>query len=177
MKTFSQFFDEAKRIKFLNVYRGDSKEVAKSIQKNKNAHSSEYGVYGPGVYASSDKNVARHYSGHNSGNRPNSDEGVTRSRIPTKRITTIRTPEHNSTEGIQKAREAVYGNPRNSVRIKNAASEQERRSNAPNKKARKTESDYLVVNPDTFNRGITTQPTFRAQGKPKRTKTQPKKKQ
>lgn len=169
MRTFREFLEEAKRIRFLNVYRGDSKEVAKGIQKNKNARSSEYGVYGPGVYASSDKNVARYYAG-DSGDAA----GVTKSRIPTKRIKTIRTPEHSDGEGIQKGREAVYGNPRNSVRIKNAASHMERTRNALNKKPKGTESDYLVVNPDTFNRGITTQPTFRAQGKPRRTKTQPK---
>lgn len=168
--TFEQFIAEAKRIRFLSVYRGDSKEIAKEIQKNKNARSSEYGVYGPGVYASSDKNVARDYAGDSG------DAGVTKSRIPIKRIKTIRTPEHSDGEGIQKGREEVYGNPRNSVRIKNAASHMERTRNAPNKKPKGTESDYVVVNPDTFNRGITTQPTFRASGKPRRSKTQPKKK-
>jgi hypothetical protein len=35
MKTFGEFLEEAKRIRFLNVYRGDSKEVAKGIQKTK----------------------------------------------------------------------------------------------------------------------------------------------
>jgi hypothetical protein len=173
-KTFREFLEEAKRIRFLSVYRGDSKEVAQDIKKNKSARSSEYGVYGPGVYASSDRNVARHYSG-SSGNRPHTDVGVTKSRIPVKSIKTIGTPEHSDSKGIQKSRELVYGDPKTSVRIKNAASGQERTSDAPNKKPRKNESDYLVVNQDTFNRGITTQPTMRAKGKERRTKTQPKK--
>ena len=173
-KTYKQFLDEARRLRFLNVYRGDSKEVAQSIKKNKNARPSD-GVYGPGVYASSDKNVARHYSA-NSGNKQHTDVGVTKSRIPVKTVTTVHTPEHNSGEGIQKGREAVYGNPKNSVRIKNAASQQERRSNVPGKKPKTGESDYVVVNVDTFNKGITTQPTIRTSNKPKRTQTQPKRK-
>jgi hypothetical protein len=173
VRTFEQFVCESRRIKFLNVYRGDSKEVANEIQKNKSAKSSEYGVYGPGVYASSDINVARHYSG-TSGNKKNSGVGVTRSRIPTKSIITIRTPEHNSSEGIRKGREATYGNPKNTVRIKNAASHMERSTDSPTKKPKGTESDYLVVNQDTFNRGITTQPTMRAKGKQRRTKIRPK---
>jgi hypothetical protein len=175
MKSYQQFIVEAKRIKLLSVYRGDSKEVAQDIKKNKGAKSSEQGVYGPGVYASSDRNVARHYSG-NSGNRPHTDAGVTKSRIPVKSIKTIRTPEHSDGEGIQKSREIVYGNPKTSVRIKNAASGQERTSDALNKKTSKSESDYLVVNQDTFNRGITTQPTIKS-NKLKRTQTQPKRKQ
>lgn len=174
MKTFQEFITEAnkipQRIRFLNAYRGDSKETAKSIQKNKNARSSEYGVYGPGVYASSDKNVARDYSGSSG------DAGVTRSRIPTKKIKTIRTPEHNDGKGIQKGREAVYGNPGKSVRIKNAASHMERTRKSPNRRSKGTESDYVVVDKDTFNRGITTEPTIKSSGKPRRTKTQPKRK-
>jgi hypothetical protein len=175
MKTYAEFIVEAqKKLKFLNAYRGDPKEVSSSIKKNKNARPSEYGVYGPGVYASSDKNVARSYSS-DYGNKKHSDVGVTRSRIPSKKITTIRTPEHSSNVGIQKSRELVYGNPKTSVRIKNAASSHERQKSSPNKKPKGTESDYLVVNPDTFNKGITTEPTIKA-NKPKRTKISPKKK-
>lgn len=174
MITYKQFLEEARRIRFLNVYRGDSKEVAQNIKNNKNTRPSD-GVYGPGVYASSDKNVARHYSA-TSGNKEHTDIGVTRSRIPIKKVKTIRTSEHNSGEGIQKGRETVYANPKNSVRIKNAASQQERRSNAPGKKPKIGESDYVVVNTDTFNKGITTQPTIRNKQGQQRTQTQPKKK-
>lgn len=171
MKTFKEFIVEAKRrLKFTTVYRGDDDDAAKSIKKNKNTRESEYGVYGPGVYASSDINVARHYSG-----RKNTNAGVTKSRIPKKSYRTLKTPEHNNPEGIQKSREIIFGNKGTSVRIKNAASGQERTSHASTKPKGK-ESDYFVVRSDTFNRGITTSPIIRAKGKPQRTKTQPKKK-
>jgi hypothetical protein len=171
MKTYKEFIAEAKkRISFTSVYRGDAPNISKEIKRNRNVRSSEYGVYGPGVYASSDKNVARHYSGIK-----NSDEGVTKSRILKRSYKTVRTPEHNHPEGIQKSREVIFGGNKKSVRIKGAASEQERRSHAPNK-VKGTSSDYFVVNPDTFNKGITKQPTIRAKGKPQRTKTQPKRK-
>lgn len=163
MKTYTHFLSEAqKRLRFINVYRGDSEKVAKDIKANRNTQSSEYGVYGPGVYAS-DRYVARHYAA-DSGNNPNTNIGVTRSRIPVTKIKNIRTPEHNSPEGIQRSREIVYGNPGTTVRIKNAASQQERRRH-PNKNG---ESDYFVVNQDTFNKGITTTPIIQKPRIPKR---------
>lgn len=165
MKSFREFIAEARRLKFITVYRGDDENTSKEFKKNKNVKPSEYGVYGPGVYASSDVNVARHYSG-----TKNSNVGITKSRIPAEKIKTIRTPEHNHPEGIQQSREIMFGVPGTSVRIKNAASEQERRSHSISGKPNKKESDYFVVNSDTFNRGITTQPIIRAPGKPRRTR-------
>lgn len=150
MKSFKEFITEAKkRLTFTNVYRGDEPKISKEIKTSRNARSSDYGVYGPGVYASSDKNVARHYSGIKGSNI-----GVTKSRIPRTSYKTIKTPEHNHPEGIQKSREIIFGGSKKSVRIKNAASEQERRSHS--NKPKGTESDYFVVNQSSFNTGITT---------------------
>lgn len=157
MKTYQQFIQEAaqQKLKFKIVYSGHSPDVAKEIKTNKNTRSSEYGVYGPGVYGSSDVNVARHYSGSKTNNT-----GVVKSRIPKNSYATIRTPEHNHPEGIQKSREIIFGRTPSSVQIKNAASQQERRTHAINK-VKGDESDYFVVNPKTFNKGITTSPTIR----------------
>lgn len=150
MKSYSAFILEAKkRISFTRVYHGGPKDAIENI-KQSGHHNSEHGVYGPGVYASTSKNVARHYS-RQSRTNPNQpvDSGVVSSLIPSHKVTTIRQSHPDSLEGREQSKQLRTTSP--AVRIKNAAKGGE---TAKAGKGHEKEADYVVVDPKVFNKNI-----------------------
>jgi hypothetical protein len=159
MKTFQEFIAEAKRLRFTRVYHGTSKSNADKI-KSGGFKDSEHGVYGSGVYTSTSRNVARRYSrdaGASSGQH-NVDSGVVSSLIPSKKVKTIRQSSPESQEGRNRSKELRQsGQP--AVRVKNAATGHE---TAKPGGGYEKESDYVIVDPNTANKGIEkTQKVFR----------------
>lgn len=153
VKTLREFLEEAakRRLKFARVYHGTSKSNADKI-KSGGFKDSEHGVYGSGVYSSTSRNVARRYSrdaGAASG-KHDVDSGVVSSIIPSKKVKTIRQSSPESQEGRDKSKELrKSGQP--AVRIKNAATGHE---TAKPEKGYEDEADYVVVDPNTANKGI-----------------------
>jgi hypothetical protein len=122
MKTYKQFLTEAqKTIKMLRVYHGTTPENAKKI-KEKGFNQSEHGTYGPGVYSSTSKNVARRYARDSgSGVGREADKGIVSSRIYSGNVKNVRQQHDSDRTEAEKKSKGLISSGAKAVRVKNAA--------------------------------------------------------
>jgi len=180
MKTFSQFITEAKkRLKSYTVYSGRSPEDSESIrQTGKFRTPIAGGASGPGIYGSTNKNVARTYARAGGSSPESGDRNVVQMRVPKSHLKTTE-PGY---KGRSQSFDIINNNPNTKVvRIPDTAQPDELKT--PRKYLtgigkRDSKGDHVVLNPDYASSRIVSRPppTIRSKDKKKRSNTQPKRK-
>lgn len=178
MKTFSQFIQEARRIQYYRVYSGRSPEDAENIKKTGQFRSPiSGGASGPGIYGSTNKNVARTYARSGGSSPESGDQNVVQMRVPKSDVKIT----DSGYEGRLQSFNLFRDDPETRVvRIPNTAQPEELKT--PKKYLtgigkRDSSGDHVVLNPDYASSKLISksQPTMSAKGKKRRSKTQPKK--
>ena len=172
--------EEAKRMRVLNLIHSTSRDNKKRIHDSGFKDSPSTGSYGQGVYTSPSRRVTRDY-GHSDVNLRIVNPKVHSTDSPKQFRTKMRNWVKDSSDDDlakgknkpvdpRKQAKAAIESGKKIVRVPDAH-ENPTRKDLP-------KGSYVVVDKDMANRSIAKnpQPTFRASGKPRRTKTQPKRK-
>lgn len=171
--------EEAKRLRVLNLIHSTSRDNKKKIQDSGFKDSPSTGSYGQGVYTSPSRRVTRDY-GHSDVNlrivnpKVHSTDSPKDFRSRMKKWITTSSDDDlvknkNKPVDPRKQAKAAIESGKKVVKVPNAHENPTRNV---------ASGSYVIVDRDTANKSIVKnpRPTFRASGKSKRTKTQPKKK-
>jgi hypothetical protein len=160
MKTYQQFLTEAqKRISQYTVYHGRSVEGAKRArQSGQFREPRSGGASGPGIYGSTNKNVARTYSRASKTTPDQGDMGIVQMRVPKKDVITT----EPGFKGRSQSFDMIKQNPdTKAIRIPNTATPDELKR--PKKfltgiGKRDERGDHFVMNPQYASSKIVKNP-------------------